>query len=65
MHYGGNGITSGQDIHLSFKDKLYMEYNFMKCFLHCFRSDNASVEKWRDGKVVLLDVDFGVSNDLL
>jgi hypothetical protein len=65
MHYGANSIATGQDIQLSFKDKLYMEYNFMEFFLHCFRSDNASVEKWRDGKVVILDIDCGVRNDLL
>jgi hypothetical protein len=65
MHYGGNSIATGEDIHLSFKDKLYMESNFMEFFLHCFCSDNASVEKWRHGKVVILDVDCGISNDLL
>jgi hypothetical protein len=64
MHYGRNSIATRQDIHLSFKDKLYMEYTFMEFFLHYFRSDNASVEKWQNGKVVL-DVDCGVSNDLL
>jgi hypothetical protein len=65
MHYGGNSIAIGEDIQLSFKEKHYMEYSFMEFFLHYFRSDNASVEKWRDGKVVILDVDCGVRNDLL
>jgi hypothetical protein len=31
----------------------------MEFFLHCFRSDNASVEKWLDGKVVILYVVCG------
>jgi hypothetical protein len=65
MHYGGNSIATGEDIHLLFKDNLYMEYNFMEFFPHCIHSDNASVEKWRDGKFVILDVNCGVSNDLL